>query len=224
LRGLRPHLRRDQSGLTIVELLIAMPLMLIVVGGLTLTISTITRWGTQTQEEGTLQTEARAATTRLAAEIRGTFVGDGTAPVISATANTITFDTPDTAATRVSGGTMTSFHLLQVSYRLQSGTLQRRYRSTTNVYPAGPPWTWSGTWSPWVTIVGANSRAIQNTDLFTYFDDSGVQSSPPTPLSFPITDPGGIVAVGLKLKVGTGGTQGTTFTVADTIAIRGEGS
>jgi len=119
---------------------------------------------------------------------------------------------------------MTSFHLLQVSYRLQSGTLQRRYRSTTNVYPAGPPWTWSGTWSPWVTIVGANSRAIQNTDLFTYFDDSGVQSSPPTPLSFPITDPGGIVAVGLKLKVGTGGTQGTTFTVADTIAIRGEGS
>ena len=68
------------------ELLIAMPLMLVVMGGLVLMLTTISHWGSQTQSETILQTEARSSLNRMEAEIRGTFVGDGSDPIISATA------------------------------------------------------------------------------------------------------------------------------------------
>ena len=197
-----------------------MPIMLIVMGGLVLMLTTVTHWSGQTQEEATLQTEARAALNRLEAEIRGAFVGDGTSPIVSATATAITFDTPDTSSTTVSGSTESSFHLQQVSYRVASGTLQRKFKTATNTFPGAPPWTWAGSMGPWATFVGS-TNSITNADVFSYYNAAGAQASPATPLTFPISDTSGIVAVGVKLTLSTGGSQPEEFTVRDTIAIRG---
>ena len=73
---------------------------------------------------------------------------------------------------------------------------------------------------PWATVVGS-SNSITNSDVFTYYNAAGAQATPPTPLAFPIADTSGIVAVGVKLTLSTGGSQPTKFTVSDTIAIRG---
>ncbi len=212
-----------ERGFTMVELLVAMPIMLVVMGGLVLMLTTITHWSSQTQEEVSLQTEARAALNRLEAEIRGTFVGDGTNPIVSATSTAITFDTPDTYATTISGSTENSFHLLQVSYRISGGTLQRQFKTTTNTYPGAlgtsGGWQW-GSLGSWSTEVGS-VNSITNTDVFSFYTAAGVQSTPVTPLTFPISDTSGIVAVGVKLALSTGGSQPEHFTVSDLIAIRG---
>ena len=213
-----------EGGFTLVELAVAMPIMLVIMGGLVVMLTTVIHWSSQTQEETTLQTEARAALNRLEAEIRGTFVGDGTNPIISATSTAITFDTPDTAMTTISGGTESSFHLLQVSYQVSGGTLQRRFNSTTNTYPGSLSggtggWTW-GSLGPWATVVGS-VNSITNTDVFSYYQAPGQGASSPTLMSFPITSTSGIVAVGVKLVLSTGGSQPEHFTVSDLITIRG---
>ena len=73
------HTRRygSESGFTLVELMVAMPLMLLVMGGLTIMLTTLNHWGSHTQEETTLQSEARASLNQLEYNIRGAFVGDG---------------------------------------------------------------------------------------------------------------------------------------------------
>jgi len=214
---------RGERGFTMIELLVAMPIMLVVMGGLILMLTTVTHWSSQTQGQTSLQTESRAALNRLEAEIRGSFVGDGTNPIISATSTAVTFDTPDTYATTIAGTTMSSFHLLQVSYRISGGTLQRQFKTTTNTYPgslsSGSGWTWGAVGS-WATEVGT-VNSITNADVFSYYTAAGVQASPDVPLTFPIADTSGIVAVGVKLTMTTGGSQPEKFTVNDIIAIRG---
>lgn len=207
-----------------IELLVAMPLMLVIMGGLVLMLTTVTHWSSQTQSQTSLQTEARAALNRLEAEVRGAFPpGDGTNAIVSATATTMTFDTPDTYATTVGGAlghTETSFHLMQVSYRISSGTLQRQFKTTTNTYPAAltPGWAW-GALGGWATEVGT-VNSITNADVFSFYTSPNGAGAL-TLLPFPIADTSGIVAVGVKLTMSTGGSQPNTFTVSHTIAIRG---
>jgi prepilin-type N-terminal cleavage/methylation domain-containing protein len=213
---------RDRRGFTLVELVVAMPIMLVVMGGLVLLLTTVMHWGSQTQEETTLQTEARSAMNRLETEIRGAFIGQANSvPFSAATATSMTFDTPDEAAANSSTGA--SFHLLQVSYRVSNGTLQRQFQATSNTYPGslGPTgWTW-GSLSPWATVVGSSS-SITNSDVFTYYTNPVSGGSAPALLSFPVTNYQAIVAVGVKLKLSTGGSQPETYTVNDLIAVRGD--
>lgn len=199
-----------------IELMVAMPLMLIIMGGLVIMLTTITHWSSQTQEETTLQTEARSALNTLEVGIRSAFIGDGTSPIITATATSITFYTPDESFTQPSGQ---SFHLLKVSYNVTGGTLQRQFMTSTNTYPTAPPWTWPGSMGSWLTVVG-QSGSITNANVFTYYTSAGAQTTPPTGLTFPIADPSGVRAVGIKLTLSSGGSQPDTFTVSDTIALR----
>jgi len=210
---------RREGGFTLVELMVAMPLMLIVLGGLTLMLTTLTRWNSHTQEEVSLQGESRAAMIVLENDVRGAFIGDGTAPIVTATANTITFYTPDKNPADVSGN---SFHLQKIAYQLTNGTLQRQFMTSTNTYPTAPqvPWVWPGSMGPWSTVIGL-SGAITNTTIFTYYTQAGAQATPPTALTFPIADPSGISAVGITLTLSSGGQQPQTFTVKDIVALRG---
>jgi prepilin-type N-terminal cleavage/methylation domain-containing protein len=221
MRALLRRRLRDQRGFTLVELVVAMPIMLVVMGGLVLLLTTITHWGSQTQEETTLQTEARSAMNRLESEIRGAFNGQGNnAPFISTTATTITFDTPDEAAANASTGS--SFHLMQVSYRISNGTLQRQYQSSTNTYPGALTGGWTfGSLSAWATVVGSSS-SITNTDVFSYYSAPTQGASTPTLMSFPVTNYQAITAVGVKMTLSTGGSQPDTYTVNDLIAVRGD--
>lgn len=214
------HRLRGERGFTMIELLVAMPIMLVVMGGLVLMLTTVTHWSGETQSETSLQTEARFALNRMEAEIRGAFPpGDGTNAIVSATATSMTFDTPDTYSTTVSGTTENSFHLLQISYQVSGGTLQREFKTSTNVYPAAyGAWTW-GALGSWATEVGT-VNSITNTDNFSYYGSPSA-AGVLTPMTFPIADTSGIVAIGVKLTLSTGGVQPTSFTVNDTIAIRG---
>jgi type II secretory pathway component PulJ len=215
------HTRRygSESGFTLVELMVAMPLMLLVMGGLTIMLTTLNHWGSHTQEETTLQSEARASLNQLEYNIRGAFIGDGTTPILSATATSMTLYAPDGYPATISGTVMSSFHLMKVSYQVTGGMLQRQYMTSTNTYPAGPPWTFSGSMSAWQTILG-QANSITNTDVFTYYTAAGAQASPPAPLSFPISDPTGIRAIGINLTLSTGGSQPQTFTVSDIVGLR----
>ena len=219
---LTPPRLRGERGFTLVELVVAMPIMLVVMGGLVLMLTTVVHWGAQTQEVTTLQTEARSAVNRLETEIRGAFIGQANSvPFSAATATSMTFDTPDEAATNPSTGA--SFHLLQVSYQVSGGTLQRQFKTTTNTYPGstGPGgWTW-GSLSPWATVVGSAS-SITNSDVFSYYSTPGSGGSAPVLMSFPVTNYQAIVAVGVKFTLSTGGSQPDTYTVNDLIAVRGD--
>lgn len=210
---------KRENGFTLVELMVAMPLMLLVMGGLTIMLTTLTHWSSHTQEETSLQTESRSALNTLEYQLRGAFIGDGTTPITSATATSITFTTPDQYPATVAGTTMSSFHLLQVSYQVTGGMLQRQSKTSSNTYPSAPPWTFPNPMTSWVTVLG-QANSITNTNVFTYYTQAGAQSTPPTALTFPIADPSGIRAVGIKLTLSTGGSQPQTFTVNDIVALR----
>lgn len=218
-RILQTGLHRREDGFTLVELAVAMPIMLVVMGGLVIMLTTISHWSGQTQELTTLQTEARSAVNTLENGIRGAFIGDGTSPIVTATATSITFYTPDEYATTVNGSTESSFHLQKVSYNVTGGMLQRQFMTSTNTYPTAPPWTWPGSMGPWTTVIG-QSGSITNSTVFTYYTAAGAEAAPPTPLTFPIADPSGVRAVGIKLTLSSGGSQPETFTVSDTVALR----
>lgn len=196
-----------------------MPIMLIVMGGLVLMLTTITHWSSHTQEETTLQTEARSAMNRLESELRGAFIGDGTPEITSATATSITFTTPDEYATTVNNNVESAFHLLTVSYTVTGGMLQRQFKVSTNTYPTAPPWTWPASMSNWSTVIG-QSGSITNTNVFSYYTAAGAQASPPTPLTFPISTTTGIRAVGINLTLSTGGSQPQKFTVDEIVTLR----
>ena len=225
MRARLREMLRDEGGFTLVELSVAMPIMLIVVGGMVIVLTTLTHYNSQNQEKLTLQTEARSALNRMETEIRGAFYGDGvTTPISAGTATSITFTTPDEYAATVSGSTLSTFHLQQISYQVSTKLLQRQFRTSSNVYPAAPPWTFPGSMSTWATVVGS-AGSVTNTDVFSFYTQAGCQASPPTPMSFPLSTLNGIECVGVKLTLATVGGDGTarpdSFTVTDLIAIRG---
>ena len=104
---------------------------------------------------------------------------------------------------------------------MTGGILQRQSMTSTNTYPTGPPWTFPGSMSAWSTVLG-QANSITNTDVFSYYTQAGAQAVPPTPLAFPISDPTGVSAVGIKLSLSTGGPQPEKFTVKDIVSIRGD--
>jgi prepilin-type N-terminal cleavage/methylation domain-containing protein len=218
----RSHLR-EERGFTLIELAVAMPIMLIVMGGLVLMLTTITHWSSQSREGTILQTESRSAMNTLAANIRGAFYGDGITPEISsATATSITFTTPDEYGTTIVANSESAFHLLNVSYQVTGGMLQRQFKTSTNTFPTAPTtqaWSFPGSMGAWQTVLGQQG-SITNTDVFTYYTATGMQTTPPTALTFPIASTVGIKAIGIKLKLSTLGSQPDTFTVTDIVSMR----
>jgi prepilin-type N-terminal cleavage/methylation domain-containing protein len=207
---------RNERGFTLVELLVALPMMLILLAGLSTTLVQMLSSSDKTEKETLLQTEARAALATLQTDVRQAFVGDGTTPFLSGTATSITFESPDRMPTVTTGSAQTSFHLRKITYTLSSGTLQRQFMTSTNTFPTAPPWTWPAQNGPVATVMGS----ITNTDVFTYYTEAGAQATPPTPIAFPIADTSGIRAVGIKLSLSTGGSQAKTFTFTQMVALR----
>lgn len=211
---------RSERGYTLVELLIVMPVLTLVLAGLGWALIDVVHTSAKAQEEATLQAQARAAVAAIADDVRSAFVGDGSSPILVATPTALTVLSPDRYPTVASGSTETSFHLRQVAYSVSGGVLERQVLTSTNTYPTAPPWTWSGSPGPWESLAGS----VVNTDVFTYYNGTGAQASPPTPLPFPVSaSSAGIRAVGIKLVLATSGPQGATFTVTDTVTLRSAG-
>ena len=220
---------RDERGFTLVELAVAMPIMLIVMGGLVIMLTTLTHSSSQSQEETALQSEARSALTTMEMELRGAFTGGDGSPVIAAaTATSITFYSPDETA--ADPNTAVSFHLREISYQVSNGLLQRQFRTSTNQYPnasclscgGSTQWTW-GAWSPWVTVVGATQGTILNVansckpskasipaGVFCFYDGTDILN--PTLLNPQTT-------VGWSASNGTYPWKPQTFPISDTSGI-----
>jgi prepilin-type N-terminal cleavage/methylation domain-containing protein len=207
---------RNERGFTLVELLVALPMMLILLAGLSTTLVQMLSSSDKTEKETLLQTEARAALATLQTDVRQAFVGDGTTPFLSGTATSITFESPDRMPTVTTGSAQTSFHLRKITYTLSSGTLQRQFMTSTNTFPTAPPWTWPAQNGALIPVVGS----ITNTDVFSFYTAAGAQASPATPLGFPVTDFSGVRAVGIKLTLSTGGSQPKVFTFTQLVALR----
>lgn len=197
---LRRRIRRDQRGLTMVELLVTMPIALIVLGGLTITLVRTDHWGQQVQEQSAQQTDARALVSTFVSDFRQAYYGIG-APVASGfNATSLTFYSPDR---------MSPFHLRKISYRLSGKQFQRSSLVSSQTFVDPPPnWTFPGT-AGWTTLL----PLVTNTDIFTYYDSNGAVYNG--------TDPTQISRVDIKLTASTGGQQPRITTYTASAVLRG---
>jgi type II secretory pathway component PulJ len=155
---------RGEGGFSIVEMLLGLVFVGLLFALFATVVVSALRQGDEIDEQTTLQVEARAAVDNLAAELRQAYTGDDeVAPIEAIGASTITFLSPDRAE---------PFHLRRISYRLQSGVLQRAQAVSTDT--DGYPWS-IGTLGGWHSQL----RSVANTTLFTFYDSAGAVTATP---------------------------------------------
>lgn len=160
LARLRPLIRR-QGGFTLVELL-----MVIVMLGFTMiafesVYSTVANRSSQVESQNILLTEVRPTLNQLVSDLRDAVPANGTIPIDSYSANSITFYSPDRQSPP---------HMRRIKYYVDGLVLKRQITISTNTN--GPPWTGIDTdTGPIETLFGT----IRNpTSIFKYC----VQSPP----------------------------------------------
>lgn len=186
---------RDEGGFTLPELLVGMVLLSIVAAGFSQVLITTSKTSNRVEEQAMLQNDVRASLARLTSDLREATNTHGTSPVVSATATTLTFDSPDRS---------TPFHIRRISYRLSGGAFQRSTLLSTN---AGSwPWTFPVTPAPWITEVDS----ITSGATFTYYDANGAVT----------TDPNSIRSVRVTFTVAPHQNQGGSSTYQALVTIR----
>jgi Tfp pilus assembly protein PilW len=149
---------RGQGGFSIIELLIGFIFIGLLFGLFGTVVVSALRHGDEIDEGTTLQVEARAAVDTMAAELRQAYTGDdAVAPVEAIGGTTITFLSPDREQ---------PFHLRRISYRLQSGVLQRAQAKSSDT--DGYPWSIPSL-GGWHSQVGS----VVNSTVFTFYDSTG---------------------------------------------------
>jgi prepilin-type N-terminal cleavage/methylation domain-containing protein len=193
-RALRLQAARE-GGFGLLELLITMTMVSVLLGISSMFFTTTLHHSGEVSEENALQTEVRGAIDRIIQDIRGASYGDNvTSPIEAAESSSITFVTPDR---------LSPVHLRRISYRLNSGRLERATALSTNV--SGPPWTIPslGSWS-------SALPSIVNLLLFTYLDASGVTT----------TDPAAVRTVIVTISVAPKTSNGRQFTYSTSVTMR----
>jgi prepilin-type N-terminal cleavage/methylation domain-containing protein len=184
-----------ETGFTLVEMIAAMAILTIVIAAFAQLLAfTIKRSG-RTEEQSTVQTQARAGLDAFASDLRQAMCNNTTSPVTTASASQLAFYTPDRA---------TPFHLRQDSYQVSGGSFQREFVTSTNT--GGPPWTMpSLTSASWITVFGGVTAAGA-APYFKYYDDTNTVT----------TDPTQVARVDIAMTVtptgSTGGDGATTYT------------
>lgn len=195
---------RDERGLSLMELLVVMPMLTVLLGGLTLTIVNLVHWNDQTREQTAQLGDARAAIRTFVSEMRQAYpVDPGTGvqlPIVTATSSAVTFYAPDRLAT---SGT-SSFHLRKIAYDFTTNQLRRQSVSSTAQYQIGgtvpPNWNFPGgfpTSTAWIALVGPPLGA-NTTGSFTYYDSSGAT------ITAPVANISTIASVGITLNTTSG--------------------
>lgn len=184
---------RREDGMTLVELLVALPLLAVLLMAFTLTLTTTTHWGNQVQEDSAIQTEARAVIDGIAKDLRQGYAGNSAAPIEAMNATSITFDSPDRS---------TPFHLRRISYRLAGGQLDRQSATSSNT---ATPWVFPAP-TPWSKQMGS----VVSPTAFSYFDAAGAVTVDPTAVS----------TVKISFTITNGVSQGRRFTYRTTVDLR----
>lgn len=155
---------RDESGFTLVEMLVTLTVLSVLVTAFSLVFqTTITRSATLT-ERAALESEGRATVDTLASELRQATCNGQVAPIVAANGTSVTFYTPDRK---------TPYHLREISYTLSGGVLSEK--QVTSSDNDGPPWVIAAIGgAPSVTRV----HNITNSPIFDFEDNNGVDLSP----------------------------------------------
>ncbi len=148
----------NEAGFSLLEMTVAVLVLGIVLSTATGFISSVLMRGTETSEQTQLQAETRQVIDQLVRELRQASTGAPTVPAIETMqAGTIQFLTPDSSAT---------YQLRRIAYTVSNGQLTRA--SVTSTDNDGYPWV-IGALPAYTKVLSS----VQNTDVFTYEDDSG---------------------------------------------------
>ena len=196
---------RSERGFTLVEMLSAMTVFGLVLAAFSMVLSSTIRHSGEVEQQTNLQVEARSAITTASQDLRQVYDGDNdvaTSPIEAISANQVTFLTPDRAA---------PFHLRRVTYRLNSGRLERAFvtSSDTDGYP------WSGLTTPTAfrTVVrGVVNSGTGSERVFVYRDANGVETATRTLIR----------TIDVKLIVATRTAASKKFTYKSSVTVRGE--
>jgi prepilin-type N-terminal cleavage/methylation domain-containing protein len=196
------RLRDEESGFTLIEMTAAMAVIAVLFGIFSLILSNTIRDSSTIQDQSTNQTEVRAAIDGLAQDLRQGYTGDTSGvmtPIAAISGTGLTFYSPDRAI---------PFHLREIQYQLTGGQLQRRLQTSTDTN--GYPWTFPGTWGPWLT----QASNITSASIFTgkYLNTSGsvVTTSTPSQVS----------GVWVAVTVSPPGSQGRTYSYSTSASVR----
>jgi prepilin-type N-terminal cleavage/methylation domain-containing protein len=182
---------RGEGGFSLIELLVTLVLLTFLGMAFATLFSAVANQSQAISEGITAQAESRAALDRFASDFRQAYTGDPapvspTYPVQSVTSGTsITFFSPDR---------LNPFHLRRITYRIQSGQLQRAEEVSTDT--DGWPWVWPGM-GPYRTLV----KNITTTTPFTFYDKNGATT----------TTASAVRQVRIQFQVKTNNARNTTF-------------
>jgi prepilin-type N-terminal cleavage/methylation domain-containing protein len=195
-RALLRHLRRE-DGFTLSEMLSAMAVLGLLFAAFATVVGSAVRNGGEIEGQTAIQGEARAAVDRFASELRQVYSGDETTyPIESISATQVTFLSPDRA---------NPFHLRRISYRLNAGSLERAFATSSDT--DGYPWT-IGSLGAWQKLVGP----VRNATVFTYYDATGAVTSTAS----------AVKTVGITLVVSTVGSSSRQFTYTSSVTVRAD--
>jgi prepilin-type N-terminal cleavage/methylation domain-containing protein len=163
------QLLRDERGVTLIEMMAVLAILGIVVGAFVAVYTATIRHSSEVQEQNTLQTEARAVVDTLAQEVRQAWTHEDDTtyptPVITATGTQVTFLSPDRA---------NPYHLRTISYRVNSGRLERALAVSSDT--DGPPWVMPALGS-WASRVGSVVANPGGTAVFQYLKADGTTTT-----------------------------------------------
>jgi prepilin-type N-terminal cleavage/methylation domain-containing protein len=186
---------RDERGFTVVELLVAMVVMGIIIGGFAQMLISSSKTSNRVTEQALLQNEVRVTFDRLSTDLRSAMNANGTSPVESSSGTSLTFLSPDTG---------TPFHLRRIAYRFAGGSIDRSTTYSTDT--DGWPWVWPAAAGAWVPQVGS----ITNASVFTYYDADGATT----------TDPNAVRSIRISVTVAPRQQQGGQAAYSALVAIR----
>lgn len=149
-------LAREESGFTLIELMVIMSILTVVVTAFTETMATTLTRGAAIAEHASLESEGRAVVDVMAAELRQAACNGTVSPIVTATHTQLTFYTPDRQM---------PYHMREVSYALSGGALTEAQVTSTNDSTTGPPWSGLTLPTP-IQRVGSVSNSV----VFEYAD------------------------------------------------------
>jgi type II secretory pathway component PulJ len=223
-----------ERGFTLTELLVVLPTLGLVLGGITVMMTNLMHWNGQTTEQLTQQQTIRPTLDLMMQDIRSSMPPSiGGLSLLAASSTAISFYAPDQLY--ATSGISSPFHMREVAYRFSGGALQTQSVTSTNTYTTVTstiPW---GTWTSasgnfplatfpattgWTTLLGSgltadNSDQPLSSVTFTYYDGDGdAISSPVSAANLPL-----VKTIEVDVTATTGGSFGDTTTYSDVATI-----
>ena len=148
---------KNEGGFTLIEMLVVMVMLGITIPMCATTIEAATHQTARVQNQNITMTEVRAGLNLFVSDFQTASYGDTTTtPIVSYSANSITFFSPDR---------MSPYHMRRVTYSVQGTSLTRRVTTSTNTSTTGPPWSGiSSDTGPIATLFSG----LSSTSIFQY--------------------------------------------------------